>query len=214
MVLPFMTKIFFTVRSEELLSLAKIMRSSPELRELLRNLGRRSAIRGPLHKLPEVSKGPVTQLWNGENGRCVRCWDDVMRWWDCEIVEGFSTVLDSAEQLCYTYTLSWWYSKPPSCFIHHPCSQTPKTTFWVSGASNMNKSRLYNVYIYNRLTSSGKIGLYTDSVPTSVCRYPIPVSGGRIHQEIWHEGGPDGVIRSPAAPAEATGVTLSGAVGR
>lgn len=68
-------------QSEELLSLAKIMRSSPELRELLRNLGRRSAIRGPLHKLPE---------------------------------------------------------------------------------------------------------------------------------EIWHEGGPDGVIRSPAAPAEATGVTLSG----
>jgi hypothetical protein len=38
---------------QELLQLAKIMRDSPELRELLRNLGRRSAVRGPLHKLPE-----------------------------------------------------------------------------------------------------------------------------------------------------------------
>lgn len=40
-------------QNEELLQLAKIMRASPELRELLRNLGRRSAVRGPLHKLPE-----------------------------------------------------------------------------------------------------------------------------------------------------------------
>ena len=31
-------------------------------------------------------------------------------------------------------------------------------------------------------------------------------------EEIWHESGPEGVIRSPAAPAEATGVTLSGGV--
>ena len=38
--------------------------------------------------------------------------------------------------------------------------------------------------------------------------YPSPSS-----EEIWHESGPEGVIRSPAAPAEATGVTLSGATG-
>ncbi|CAE7625103.1 viaA [Symbiodinium sp. CCMP2592] len=33
--------------------LAKILRKSPELRDLIRKLGRRSAVRGPLHKLPE-----------------------------------------------------------------------------------------------------------------------------------------------------------------
>ncbi|OLQ04545.1 hypothetical protein AK812_SmicGene12363 [Symbiodinium microadriaticum] len=37
--------------------LAKILRKSPELRDLIRKLGRRSAVRGPLHKLPEeISK--------------------------------------------------------------------------------------------------------------------------------------------------------------
>ena len=39
----------------ELQALAKVLRRSPELRELVRNLGRRSAVRGPLQKLPEES---------------------------------------------------------------------------------------------------------------------------------------------------------------
>ncbi|CAE7479492.1 viaA [Symbiodinium natans] len=42
-----------SVSWKELQQLAKILRKSPELRELIRKLGRRSAVRGPLHKLPE-----------------------------------------------------------------------------------------------------------------------------------------------------------------
>lgn len=46
-----------TVSWKELQQLAKILRKSPELRDLIRKLGRRSAVRGPLHKLPEeISK--------------------------------------------------------------------------------------------------------------------------------------------------------------
>eukprot|EP00439_Symbiodinium_sp_Y106_P038837 s401_g4.t1 len=42
-----------SVSWRELQQLAKILRKSPELRDLVRKLGRRSAVRGPLHKLPE-----------------------------------------------------------------------------------------------------------------------------------------------------------------